>query len=93
MAMVESLRGLAQGMTCDKCGDSLIAPVWVEYLIKERLGLNLWSCMSCGNRFETEAVAPIGAKSKIGRKALRGVLFVAVGGINGPDCQAMGATT
>jgi ribosomal protein L37AE/L43A len=70
MATVASLRGLAHGMTCNKCGDSMIAPVSAEYFIEERLVLNLWSCMSCGNRFESEAFVPVGAKSKNGSKAL-----------------------
>jgi ribosomal protein L37AE/L43A len=70
MTTVASLRGSAHGMTCDKCGDSLIAPEWSEYFSEERLVLNLWSCMSCGNRFETEAFVPVDAKSKIDSKVL-----------------------
>ncbi len=65
MATIASLRGSAHGMTCDKCGGSLIAPEWAEYFSEEQLVLNLWSCMSCGNRFETEAFVPVDSKSKI----------------------------
>ena len=43
-------------ITC-KCGDSLIAPEWSYDFSEERLVINLWSCMNCGNQFETEAFA------------------------------------
>jgi len=71
MTTVASLRGSAYGMTCNRCGDSLIAPEWAEYLSEERLVLNLWCCMNCGNRFETEAFAPVDAKSEIDSNVLK----------------------
>ncbi len=58
MATVASLRGPAHQTICAKCGDSPIAPDWVEYFTEERLILNFWSCTSCGHRFETEAALP-----------------------------------
>jgi ribosomal protein L37AE/L43A len=64
MTPVASLRGSAHEVTCDKCGNSLIAPEWSEYFSEERLVLNLWSCMNCGNRFETEALVPVDAEPK-----------------------------
>ena len=70
MTTVASLRGSAHEMICDKCGASLIAPEWSEYFSEEKLVLNLWSCMSCGNRFETEAFAPVDAESEIDPKVL-----------------------
>jgi len=71
MTTVGSLRGSAHGMTCNKCGDSLIAPEWSEYFGEERLVLNLWSCMTCGNRFETEAFTPVDATSTLDCKVLQ----------------------
>ncbi len=65
MVTVASLRSFAHGMTCSKCGDSLIAPERAEYLVKERLVLNLWSCMGCGNRYETGAFAPVDVGSTL----------------------------
>jgi hypothetical protein len=40
----------------------LIAPEWSEF-VTEELVLNLWSCMSCGNRFETEVCMPADAEA------------------------------
>ena len=51
-----SMRGFVRGITCSKCGDSLIAPERSEYLSKEQLVSNHWSCANCGNHFETEAL-------------------------------------
>jgi ribosomal protein L37AE/L43A len=65
MVTVASLRSFARGMTCSKCGDSLIAPERTEYLVKEWLVLNLWSCMGCGNRYETGAFAPVDVGSTL----------------------------
>jgi ribosomal protein L37AE/L43A len=70
MTTVASLRGSAHEIFCDKCGNSLIAPEWSEYFSEERLVLNLWSCMNCGNRFETESVVPVNAESKNENKVL-----------------------
>jgi ssDNA-binding Zn-finger/Zn-ribbon topoisomerase 1 len=38
--------------TCAKCGEALIAPDWSEF-VSERLVVNLWTCTTCGDRFET----------------------------------------
>jgi len=55
MTTVASFRNFEFETTCAKCGDSLIAPDWSEYLSEAQLVLNLWTCTNCGNRFETEA--------------------------------------
>ena len=70
MTTVASLRGSAHQMTCDKCGNSLIAPEWSEYFNEAQLVLNLWSCEKCGNRFETEAFVPEDAESRMDSKVL-----------------------
>lgn len=70
MAKVASLRGSAHGMSCGRCGESLIAPDWTEFFCEEGLILNLWSCTSCGNRFETEAFIPVDSNSKIDQGVL-----------------------
>jgi RNase P subunit RPR2 len=70
MTTVASLRGSAHETICDKCGEPLIAPEWAEYFSEEGVVLNLWSCTRCGNRFETEALAPADAESKLGRQVL-----------------------
>jgi putative toxin-antitoxin system antitoxin component (TIGR02293 family) len=38
---------------CPKCGNELIAPEWSEFF--EGDVLHVWSCVNCGNRFETTA--------------------------------------
>ena len=54
MTTVASIRRSSDEITCEKCGAPLIAPEWAEF-VSETLVLNLWSCTSCGYRFETEA--------------------------------------
>jgi len=51
---VAAIRNSERETTCVKCGETLIAPEWSEY-VSEGLVLNLWSCWNCGQRFETEA--------------------------------------
>jgi ribosomal protein L37AE/L43A len=51
-------------MTCAKCGEALIAPDWSEF-VSEHLVLNLWSCMKCGDRFQTEAYMPADTQPKM----------------------------
>ena len=58
------------GTTCNKCGNSLIAPECSEFYSEERLVLNLWSCLKCGNEFETEERLSADAKSEIDREVL-----------------------
>jgi ribosomal protein L37AE/L43A len=41
-------------MTCNKCGNTLIAADYSEHVI-DGFVLNFWSCQKCGHRFETEA--------------------------------------
>jgi hypothetical protein len=48
------------GATCPRCREALVSPDWSEF-VSEGLVLNLWSCTSCGDRFETEAHPPAGA--------------------------------
>ena len=54
MTTVASFRHFEFETTCAKCGATLIAPEWSEF-VSDGLVLNLWTCTSCGNRFETEA--------------------------------------
>jgi ribosomal protein L37AE/L43A len=60
---IASIRNSEHETTCEKCGETLIAPEWSEY-VSEGLVLNLWSCWNCGQRFETEAFIPTDARSK-----------------------------
>jgi ribosomal protein L37AE/L43A len=60
---VAAIRNFEHETTCVKCGETLIAPEWSEY-VNEGLVLNLWSCRNCGQRFETEAHIPAVAASK-----------------------------
>jgi len=69
MATVASLRGSAHPVICEKCGDRLVAPEWAEYFSEEQLILNLWSCMRCGNRFETEAFVAADCTAENEKKA------------------------
>lgn len=57
-------------MTCDKCGNTLIAAEWSEY-VSDGLVLYFWSCWKCGYRFETEAFMPVDAESEIESKIVR----------------------
>jgi hypothetical protein len=47
------------GTTCPKCHEMLAAADWSEF-VAEHLVVNLWSCMACGERFETTAWMPAG---------------------------------
>ena len=64
MMTVTSLRRSAGEIICNKCGNGLIAPEWSYDFLEEGLVINLWSCMNCGNQFETEAFA-IDGRAKI----------------------------
>lgn len=44
-------------MTCERCGNTLIAAECSEY-VTDGLVLNFWSCWKCGYRFETETYEP-----------------------------------
>jgi RNase P subunit RPR2 len=62
MTTVASFRNADPETTCAKCGEPLIAPEWSEF-VSEGLVLNLWTCTSCGNRFETEVCMPADAEA------------------------------
>ncbi len=47
---------------CAQCGNSLIGPVWSEYL-RERCVRHLWNCDACGYTFETMVYLAPRAKS------------------------------
>ncbi len=64
MMTVASLRRSADEMTCNKCGNALIAPEWSFDFIEKGLIINLWSCMYCDNQFETEAFATDGCANR-----------------------------
>ena len=51
------LRRSAVEMACDKCGNSLSAPEWSCDFTEEGSVINFWSCVDCGNQFETEEAA------------------------------------
>jgi len=70
MTTVASIRNFEFEMTCEKCGDKLIAPEWSEF-VSETLVLNLWSCAKCGSRFETEALMPADAEAKDNNYAIK----------------------
>jgi ribosomal protein L37AE/L43A len=61
MTKVASLRTF-HDMICEGCGERLIAPEWSEY-VSEQLVIDIWSCTSCGNQFETEAQMPADTKA------------------------------
>jgi ribosomal protein L37AE/L43A len=67
MGEQEQAREVAMTTTCAKCGESLVAPDWSEF-VSEQLVLNLWTCTKCGDRFETEACAPVDAEPKMNEK-------------------------
>ena len=54
MATVASFRNSEFETNCGKSGELLIAPEWSEF-VSERLIVNLWTCTTCGDRFETSA--------------------------------------
>jgi hypothetical protein len=56
MATAAILGSCADGMACNRCGGSLIALEGSYNFSEERLIINLWSCIACGNQFETEAL-------------------------------------
>jgi ribosomal protein L37AE/L43A len=61
MTKVASLRTF-HDMICEGCGEELIAPEWSEY-VSEQLVINIWSCPSCSNQFETKAQMPADTKA------------------------------
>jgi hypothetical protein len=69
MSTVGALPSAGQGVACSKCGGWLLAPQYRESFPEERLILDLWSCMGCGHKFETEAFAPVETSSKIAGEA------------------------
>jgi ribosomal protein L37AE/L43A len=74
VATISALRGCAHPPVCDRCGETLVAPDYVEYFGEEGLILNLWSCARCGNRFETEALLPAEGAAETAQKGLNTIL-------------------
>jgi hypothetical protein len=64
MAMMPSMSSTDHGTTCPKCSEALVSPDWSEF-VSERLVLNLWTCTTCGDRFETSACLSEDAEFKI----------------------------
>ena len=54
MGTVNSMSSTDHGTKCAKCGETLFVPAWSEF-VSERLIVNLWTCTTCGDRFETSA--------------------------------------
>lgn len=44
----------SDGIACTKCDEWLRAPEWKYDFQEEGIVINLWSCVNCGNQFETE---------------------------------------
>jgi DNA-directed RNA polymerase subunit RPC12/RpoP len=55
----------SDGIACTKCREWLHAPEWTYDFREAGLVINLWSCMSCGNRFETETSTNDGLPPKL----------------------------
>jgi NAD-dependent SIR2 family protein deacetylase len=66
---VAEIRGSQTEMRCVRCGDSLIAPEWSEYVNKGHI-VNLWACPNCGCRFETTANFPADVAAKAAETAV-----------------------
>jgi hypothetical protein len=47
-----AVRKSRPAVPCAQCGDNLFAPEWSEYLDARHIR-HLWSCDTCGYRFET----------------------------------------
>jgi len=62
MMTAASLRS-SNHATCNKCGNLLVAPEFSEPFSEEQVVINYWSCVNCGNQFETE----VAAESRFGR--------------------------
>jgi RNase P subunit RPR2 len=65
MMTVASLRS-SNHATCNKCGTLLVAPEFSEPFSEEQVVIDCWSCVNCGNQFETVA-----AKSKVDSKVAK----------------------
>ena len=66
-----SLRRPANEMICSKCSGALIAPEWSYDFVEGGTVIDLWSCMNCGNQFETEASAIDTSDNRVFGEALR----------------------
>jgi len=55
---IMSLHRSATDTNCSKCGNSLIAPEGSYDFTEEGSVINLWSCVNCGNQFETIDALP-----------------------------------
>jgi sarcosine oxidase delta subunit len=54
MRAIMALRSSASAMTCPHCGGPQMSPEGTYDFPQEGLIINLWSCPSCSNQFETE---------------------------------------
>lgn len=75
MMTLASLRS-SNHATCNKCGNLLVAPEFSEPFSEEQVVIDYWSCVNCGNQFETEVAAKSKVDSKVA-KELHPTLLVA----------------
>lgn len=71
------LRNFVSKMSCSKCGDLLISPERTYDFSEEGLVVNLWSCVNCGNQFETDNKIAHAASHHESKEKLPPVLLVA----------------
>ncbi len=69
MTTIAPIPDTERGMTCDKCGNTLIMPKWSEY-VSDGLVLNFWHCWKCGYCFETDAYMSVDVEFKIDSKVV-----------------------
>ena len=67
MGTVNSMSSTDHGAKSAKCGETLFVPEWSEF-VSERLIVNLWTCTTCGDRFETSACMSEDDESKMSEK-------------------------
>ena len=70
MMMAVALSVPGREVACNKCGKPLFAPEFSENFGEEKIVIRFWSCLNCGNQFETEAGMPVNPKPNIDGKAL-----------------------
>ena len=70
MTTVAEARSSQTETQCARCGNSLIAPEWSEYVNGGHI-VNLWACPNCGCRFETTAEFSADAAAKADRTAVQ----------------------
>ena len=70
MTTVAEARSSQTEAHCARCGSSLIAPEWSEYVNEGHI-VNLWACPNCGCRFETTAEFPVDVAAKADEMAIQ----------------------